>query len=179
MIIIANTSLHNGTKSELVSAKLSPCSVPKTICSPAADSILYHDENQYGAGRDHKIADRSDHRSENVIEHRVLEVSRIDRCRLGPSENGQVGEHGNCRQDERPEQVNVLDGIERNPTQHARGGIAAQVGHPCVCRFVNADRKHESDQLEHDVQDVNMLQVHARLVLILTRGAAVPRGPRR
>ena len=79
---------------------------------------------------------------------------------------------------QRPEQVNVLDGIERNPPQHACGRIAAQVGHPGVCRFVDADRKHESDQLKHDVQDVNMLQVHARLVLILTRGAAVPRGLR-
>ena len=63
---------------------------------------------------------------------------------------GRCSEHRDRGQQQRPEQINVLDGIERNPPQHARGRIAAQVGHPGVRRFVDADRKHESDQLKHE-----------------------------
>ena len=74
-------------------------------------------------------------------------------------------------------QINMLDRIECNPAQHASRRVAAEVGHPGVGRLVNADRKHESDQLEHHVQDVNMLQVHARLVSILTREAVISRAP--
>src|SRR5712692_12074927 len=40
-------------------------------------SGLYKNQNQHGAAGHHKIADRPDYRSENVNEHRVLEVSRI------------------------------------------------------------------------------------------------------
>jgi hypothetical protein len=39
-------------------------------------------------------------------------------------------------------------------------------------RLVNADCKQERDQLEHYV---DVLQGHARLVSILTRGPAIPR----
>ena len=99
-----NTSLHNGTRSELVSAKLEPWSVPKTICSPSGRSSLHQDQNQHGASRNHKIADRSDHRSENVVEHGILEVSRIDRRRFGPAEHGKVSEHRNRRQQQGSEQ---------------------------------------------------------------------------
>ena len=86
---------------------------------------------------------------------------------------GSVREHRNRWQQQRPEQVNVLDGIERNPPQHARSWVAAQIGHPGVRRFVDADREHERDQLKNYV-DVS--QGHSRLASILTCEALIPRG---
>src|SRR5580692_5764396 len=59
----------------------------------------------------------------------------------------------------------MLDGIERNSTQHSRGRVSTTVRHPGVRRFVHADREQENDQLK---QDVNMLQGHQTLKLILT-----------
>jgi hypothetical protein len=43
---------------------------------------------------------------------------------------------------------------------------------------VDADGKQKSDQLKHNVQDVNVLQVHARLASILTRGTMILAVPR-
>ena len=133
---------------------------------------LHKGQNEDGADRDHKVADRPHDRSENVVKHGILEVSRIDRSGLGPADHRGVKEHGNRGQQQRSNRINVLDGIERNAPQHARGRIAAQVGHPGVRRFVDADREQKRDQLEHDV---NVLQGHARLVSILTREAVIPR----
>ena len=86
---------------------------------------------------------------------------------------GSVKIHRNRRQQQGSERINVLDGIERNPPQHARGGIAAQIGHPGVRRFVDADREQKRDQLKHYV---DVVQGHARLASILTREAVIPRG---
>src|SRR5437868_6334950 len=61
----------------------------------------------------------------------------------------------------------MLDGIQGDSSQHAGGGITATVRHPGVRRFVKADRKQECDHFEHVI---NMLQCHARLDSILTRG---------
>jgi hypothetical protein len=59
----------------------------------------------------------------------------------------------------------MLDGIQRNPAQHACSRVATAVRHPGVRRLVDADREQENDQLK---QDVNMLQGHQALDLILT-----------
>jgi hypothetical protein len=59
----------------------------------------------------------------------------------------------------------VLDGVQRDPAQHSCGRIAATVRHPGVRRFVDADREQKNDQLK---QNVNMLQGHQTLKLILT-----------
>src|SRR5437867_12584948 len=61
-------------------------------------SILYKNKNQYGGSGNHKITNRSDYGSENVVEHGVLEVARVHRCGLGPAENRQVSEHCHGRQ---------------------------------------------------------------------------------
>ena len=139
--------------------------------SPLRGDEFYESQNEYGPSRNYKVADRSNHRCENVIQHRILEVSRINRSRFGPADHRGVKKHGNCGQQKRSNRINMFDGIERNPPQHACGRIATQVGHPGVRRFVDADREQERDQLEHYV---DVLQGHARLVSILTRGAAIP-----
>ena len=65
----------------------------------------------------------------------------------------------------------MLDGIQRNPAQHFCSRIAAPVRHPGVRRLVDADREQKNDQLK---QDVNVLQGHQALELILTRGTQNP-----
>src|ERR1700722_8127796 len=65
----------------------------------------------------------------------------------------------------------MADGIERNSAEQTGSGIAAQIGHPGVRRLVDADREEKRDQLKHDV---HVVQGHARLASILTRGAAIP-----
>ena len=84
-----------------------------------------------------------------------------------------MSQHRDQRQQDGSHRINVLDGIQRNPAQHARSGIAAAVRHPGVRRFVDADREQENDQLK---QDVNMLQGHQALNLILTRKPGYPAG---
>ena len=64
-----------------------PCESPKTISRPTGRHQLHEGQNEYGADRDHKIADRSDDRSENVVEHGILEVSRINRSGFGPADH--------------------------------------------------------------------------------------------
>src|ERR1700693_2218455 len=65
----------------------------------------------------------------------------------------------------------MADGIERNSAEQTGRGIAAQIGHPGVRRLVDADREQKRYQLKHDV---HVVQGHARLASILTRGAAIP-----
>ena len=81
--------------------------------------------------------------------------------------------HRNQRQQYGSDRIDVLDGIQRNSAQHSRGRIATAVRHPGVRRLVDADRKQKNDQLK---QDVNMLQVHQALKLILTRRVRIPAG---
>jgi hypothetical protein len=66
----------------------------------------------------------------------------------------------------------MLDGIQRDSAQHARSRVATTVRHPGVRRLVDADREQENDQLK---QDVNMLQGHQALDLILTRDPGITR----
>ena len=152
---------------------MNPCRSPETTSRPTGDTSFTKGQNEHRANRDHKVADRPHDRSENVVEHGIFEVSRIDWSGFGPADHRSVKKHGNRGQQQGSDRINVFDGIERNPSQHARGWIAAQIGHPRVSRFVDADREQERDQLEHYV---DVVQGHARLVSILTRGPAIPRG---
>ena len=52
-------SRHNGTRSELVSAEIRPERTEDDLLVPAARASLYHDQNQHGASRNHKVADRA------------------------------------------------------------------------------------------------------------------------
>jgi hypothetical protein len=55
----------------------------------------------------------------------------------------------------------MLDRIQGNAAQHAGRGITAQVRHPGVSRFVDADREQES----YDLKDnVNVLEGHSGFV---------------
>ena len=96
----------------------------------------------------------------------MLKVSRIHRRGFRPAQQRNVGQQRDQRQHYRPEQVNMLDRIQCDPAQHACRGIAAAVRHPRVRRLMHADGEQKRNYLK---QDVNMLQSHARLALILTR----------
>src|SRR5437667_6441387 len=55
----------------------------------------------------------------------------------------------------------MLDRVQRDAPQHARGRIAPQVGHPSMSRFVHADREQERYDLKNDV---NVLEGHSGFV---------------
>src|SRR5581483_141156 len=98
------------------------------------------------------------YRGEDVVEHRIAEVARVDRSWFSPADHREVREHGDKGQQNRTEWIDMFDRVQRDPSEHAGGRVAAEVGHPSMGRFVNADGEHKSDDLK---QDVNVLEGHS------------------
>ncbi len=51
-----------------------------------------------------------------------------------------------------------LDGIQRNPAQHARRGVPAAVRRPGVRRLVHADSKQKGDHLKEDFRWIHAIR---------------------
>ncbi len=122
-------------------------------------------QDRRASGND-EIADWTGDGRKDIVEDGTLEISGIDWRRFGPTDDGQMGQHGDERKDHGTEGVDVFEGIQRDASQHASRGVAAAVRGPRMGGLVDADGEQESDQLE---QDVNELQAHSILDLILTR----------
>src|SRR5690242_1009777 len=125
----------------------------------------------YRDTNDHEVADGSYNRSKNVISHRILKISGINRGRLRPPKHWNAGKQGNQGKQNRPEGIDVPDRIQGDAPQHTRGRVTAAVRHPGVRRLMHTDGEQKHDQLK---QNVNILQGHAEMSSILTCGPALP-----
>jgi len=56
----------------------------------------------------------------------------------------------------------MLDGIQRDSTQHPRRRISAQVSHPRVGRFMHTDGEYEGQYLK---QNLYVMERHSGLVM--------------
>src|SRR6266516_1024762 len=88
------------------------------------------DEEHRGARGYNKVADWPYHRSQDIVEHRILKIARIYWRGLGPSQESKPCDCCYKWQQDRPDRINMFDRIERDSTKHARGWVAAQVCHP-------------------------------------------------
>ena len=75
------------------------------------------------AGRQ-EVADRTRHRGQDVVAHVVLEVARVHRRRFGPADDREVRDHRDRRQQNGADGIDMLDGIQRDTSQHAGRRIA-------------------------------------------------------
>src|SRR5262249_8226084 len=102
-------------------------------------------------------------------------VQWIDRSRLRPTQGWNMAEHGDEWHQNGSDRINVLDRIQCDSPKHARGRVAAQVCHPRVGRFMDADGEQERYKLKDffDEFEAHSLSA-AKAGLIVTCGAIEP-----
>ena len=118
-----------------------------------ADGRCLGDDDQHQQrdhGSDH-IADWTGQGGENIVAHKILEVAGVHRGRLGPANERDVGHHRHQRQHDGAHRIDMLDGVECNPAQHARRLVTQTRSHPSVCRLVKAEREQQHHKLT-DIQ---------------------------
>ena len=94
------------------------------------------------------------HRNPEAVAPDVPEMHRIDRHGFGPAEDGEIGKNRQKREDDRPHDIDVRHGIERDAPEHAGRGVAEAVRGPGVRALVHAQRKEEHDENEDALADV-------------------------
>src|SRR5262249_20070869 len=123
---------------------------PVNNAVPCGGRCRNDSKHQKTAHGNNKVADRSDQGSKNVIAHEMPEVSSINRRRFSPSEQRSSGDCRDQRQQNRAKQVDMSDGIQANPTEHACRRITQSICHPSMRRLMHADGKKKDDDVEND-----------------------------
>ena len=109
----------------------------------------------------------------------VAQVAGHERDRLGPADDRRAENRQHEREDDRPDEVHVLDGVQRDAPEPARGGIAQALGHPAVGRFVDRDRQGERQQLDDDLRKPENQALHRAAMVAEPVVSALGSPPRR
>ena len=109
-----------------------------------------------------KVARRPGRRDEHEVATRVSQPSDIDGNRLRPADDRKVAERSHERQDHRANQIDVDEGIERDPAEILRRRIAETIGGPRVSRFVNRQREQHDNERDDGGDEVGRLIHKAR-----------------
>ena len=109
-----------------------------------------------------KVARRPGRRDEHEVATRVSQPSDIDGNRLRPADDRKVAERSHERQDHRANQIDVDEGIERDPAEILRRRIAEAIGGPRVSRFVNGQREQHDNERDDGGDEVGRLVHKAR-----------------
>jgi hypothetical protein len=118
-----------------------------------ADRLPEHagDDHERNAGEhDEQIGRHARERDDDVASLEVAKVARIDRDRLGASDDRGAGDGQHDREDDGHERVDVLDRIPREAPERPRRGVALSQGGPSVRVFVrdHGEEQHGRDQDE-------------------------------
>jgi hypothetical protein len=117
---------------------------------PARRHPVGQPEKKRAAQGQEQVGDRSRHRDDDGSPARILEVGRVDRGGLGASENQPPRQRHEARQQDRPEQVDVRDRIQREAAERLSGGVAQLPGHPDVGALVeHAGKNQDADAHDH------------------------------
>ena len=96
-----------------------------------------------GKCRQRKVAGRPRSCDEDIVAPRVPQPSNVDRHRLRPSEQRHVCNERQQREQNRSDQIDVYQRIERDAAERSRGRVAQAVGATRVRSLVNGQRKQE------------------------------------
>jgi hypothetical protein len=95
----------------------------------------------------------------------IMQVADIHRHWFGPAEEEAGEEKGRQRHDDRTDGVDVLEGIEGHPAQHARRAVAQVAGRPAMGGLVHRDG--EQHRQHHDGQDLNVIEnIHGGIITV-------------
>ena len=89
-----------------------------------------------------EIAPGSGGGNQHGILHQMLEVSRIDRHRLCPTEHKGAGQ-ARYHKNEKPQRIDMRERVERQSAEHGRCRVATAQRHPAVGHFMQNDAKHQ------------------------------------
>lgn len=110
------------------------------------------------SGCEHEVRHWSGHSNKSHVSSGVAECAKIDRHGLGVSEQKWGSQkQQQCRQQDRAEEVDVLQRIERHPPQSIRRVVAQSMGNKCMCglvqRYGEEDRKHpRRRRVQHHIE---------------------------
>src|SRR6185369_17487770 len=126
-----------------------------------------HDQRRHSRKRHEKVANRARDGCQDVIGDRLAEIAWIYRRWLCPSQYWQMRKDRYRRQQDSSYGIYMFQWVKCHPAQHVGGWISPPVGHPGMCRLMDADREEKHD---HPEQNVYVLQGHSELTSILTWG---------